>query len=306
MPPRSRETRPATGLSYAAILFLLALTLPARSHATSARPDEPQDTLPDQTPQRMVVDLTPAPGTTQRILVLAPPHPRATLILLPGGTGDIGIARNGTLHHTQNFLLRMRAEWVAHGYAVIIPDALTHNSPQAHTSLQTHTSLRAHTTLRDTRSSPTYGELVVSLARYARTQHAIPVFLVGTSQGTIAATNGAARAAAGLIAGLVLTETVALPGHLSTETVFDAHPQNVRVPVLIIANQEDACPVASPRMATQIAQAMTHAPEVRLLSVSGGPEHAAKPCRSRSAHGYEGMETSVSRMILSWLQAHGA
>ncbi|MFT8472548.1 alpha/beta hydrolase [Acetobacter persici] len=300
MPPRSRGPRPATGLSYAAILFLLALTLPARSHATSTRPDGPPDTLPDQMPQRMVVDLTPAPGVTQRILVLAPPHPRATLILLPGGTGDIGIARNGALHHTQNFLLRMRAEWVAHGYAVIIPDALTHNSPQ------THTSRRAHTTLRGTRSSPAYGELVVSLARYARTQHAGPVFLVGTSQGTIAATNGAARAAAGLIAGLVLTETVALPGHLSTETVFDAHPQNVRVPVLIIANQEDACPVASPRMATQIAQAMTRAPEVRLLSVSGGPEHAAKPCSSRSAHGYEGMETSVSRMILSWLQAHGA
>ena len=300
MPPRSRGTRPATGLSYAAILFLLALTLPARSHATSAWPDGPQDTLPDQTPQRMVVDLTPAPGITQRILVLAPPHPRATMILLPGGSGDIGIARNGTLHHTQNFLLRMRAEWVAHGYAVIITDTLTHNSPQ------TQTSLRAHTTLRGTRSSPAYGELVVSLARYARTQHAGPVFLVGTSQGTIAATNGAARASAGLIAGLVLTETVALPGHLSTETVFDAYPQNVRVPVLIIANQEDACPVASPRMATQIAQAMTHAPEVRLLSVSGGPEHATKPCSSRSAHGYEGMETSVSCMILSWLQAHGA
>lgn len=300
MPPRSRGTRPATGLSYTAILFLLALTLPARSHAASAQPDGPQDTLPDQTLQRMVVDLTPAPGVTQRILVLAPPHPRATLILLPGGTGDIGIARNGALHHAQNFLLRMRAEWVAHGYAVIIPDALTHNSPQAHTSLW------AHTTLRGTRSSPAYGELVVSLARYARTQHAVPVFLVGTSQGTVAATNGAARAAAGLIAGLVLTETVALPGHLSTETVFDAHPQNVRVPVLIIANQEDACPVASPRMATQVAQAMTHAPEVRLLSVSGGPRHAAKPCSSRSAHGYEGMEASVSRMILSWLQAHGA
>ncbi|WP_215762929.1 hypothetical protein, partial [Acetobacter sp. P1H12_c] len=70
MPPRSRGPRPATGLSYAAILFLLALTLPARSHAASARPDGPQDTLPDQTTQRMVVDLTPAPGVTQRILVL--------------------------------------------------------------------------------------------------------------------------------------------------------------------------------------------------------------------------------------------
>ncbi|KXV65245.1 hypothetical protein AD949_05010 [Acetobacter orleanensis] len=236
--------------------------------------------------QSTVVDLPLQDGMTQRVLMTGPSNPRATLLLLPGGTGDIGIRRDGTLRHAQNFLLRMRTDWVAHGFAVLVPDTLNHAS------------------LRGRRSSPAYGALVDTLAHYAHAQFHAPVFLIGTSQGTIAATNGAARAPAELIAGLVLTETVSLPGHVSTETVFDAQPHNVRVPVLIIANQQDACPVASPLMAAHIAQAMTQAPSVQIRSVSGGPGHPAKPCSSLSAHGYYGMEQSVSALILSWIQEH--
>lgn len=286
--PRSRR---GPGQIAPFIAALCALMAPAASHATTAPPTQ----AIAQAIQSDVLDLPLKDGFTQRVLFIRPDHPPAssqppplaTLILLPGGTGDIGIERNGALRHSENFLLRMRTDWVAHGFAVLVPDTLN------------------HTSLRGTRSSTFYGNLVDTLASYARTQLQAPVFLIGTSQGTIAATNGAAHAPGGLIAGLVLTETVSLPGHLSTETVFDAHPQNVRVPVLIIANQDDACPVASPRMAPRIALAMTQAPEVILRSVSGGPQDdAAKPCSSLSAHGYYGIEQSVSALILSWIQAH--
>ena len=100
---------------------------------------------------------------------------------------------------------------------------------------------------------------------YAHTQARAPVFLVGTSQATIAAPNGASHAHAGLISGVMLTASVSLPGRLSRETVFDADLQGVRVPALVLANRDDACDVAPASMAPRIAAAMLGSPSVRVI-----------------------------------------
>lgn len=234
-----------------------------------------------------VVDLRLGDGVNQRALYDAPPRPRATLVMLPGGTGEIGLRRDGDLRHADNFVVRTRADWVARGYAVLIPDTIDREN------------------LRGVRSSPAYGRLVDDLAAYAREQAPGPVFLMGTSQGTIAAVNGAAHARPGLIAGVVLTEAVSVPGRLSTETVFDADPQGVRVPVLIVANRDDACRVAPPDMAPRIAASLTHAPDVRIQSVSGGTQRSDRACGSLSPHGYYGIEPEVIGGIAGWLRAHG-
>jgi hypothetical protein len=234
-----------------------------------------------------VVDLPLGDGLDQRVLYDTPPHPRATLVMLPGGSGDIGVRRDGDLRHEDNFVVRTRADWVARGYAVLIPDAVDQGN------------------LRGVRSSPAYGRLVDGLAAYARDQASAPVFLVGTSQGTIAAINGAAHARPGLIAGLVLTESVSVPGRRSTETVFDADPQGVRVPVLVVANRDDVCDVAPPEMAPRIAAALTRSPSVRILAVSGGTQRSERACGSLSPHGYHGIEQEVVSGIAEWLQAHG-
>lgn len=234
-----------------------------------------------------VVDLPVEGGLRQRVLYDAPPNPRATLVMLPGGSGDIGVRRDGDLRHRDNFVVRTRGDWVARGYAVLIPDSVAQGN------------------LRGVRSSPAYGRLVDGLAAYARDHALAPVFLVGTSQGTIAAMNGAAHARPGLIDGLVLTESVSVPGRRSTETVFDADPQAVRVPVLIVANRDDACAVAPPEMAPRIAAALTRSPSVRVISVSGGMQGSDRACASLSPHGYHGIEPEVVGGIATWLHTHG-
>jgi pimeloyl-ACP methyl ester carboxylesterase len=234
-----------------------------------------------------VVDLPLGAGLTQRVLYDAPPHPRATLVMLPGGSGDVGVRRDGDLRHDDNFVVRTRSDWVTRGYAVLIPDTID----------------RAN--LRGVRSSPAYAELVDGLAAYAHSQASAPVFLLGTSQGTIAAMNGAAHARSGLISGVVLTESVSVPGRLSSETVFDADPQNVRVPALVVANRKDACDVAPPSMAPRIAAAMTRSPNVRVLEISGGVQKSKKACGSLSPHGYYGIEGQVIASITAWMRAHG-
>jgi hypothetical protein len=65
----------------------------------------------------------PVAGLTERILYLSPPAARATIVMLAGGSGDIGIQIDGRLEHDDNFVVRTRALWLELGYAVVIPDA---------------------------------------------------------------------------------------------------------------------------------------------------------------------------------------
>ena len=198
-------------------------------------------------------------GGQQRALYVAPPRPRATLVMLPGGDGDIGIDADGNLRHADNFVVRSRDLWVAAGFAVLIPDAVNDQN------------------LRGLRSSPAYAALVGALVETAHAQAPGPVFLFGTSQGAIAAMNGAAHLRSGQIAGVVLSEAVSVPGG-SHETVFDAHPAQVNVPALVIANSDDRCGVSPPQEAPSIAAAMTAAPSVTVLPVSGGNQRSSRDC----------------------------
>lgn len=220
-------------------------------------------------------------GLTQRLLYVAPAAPRAVLVMLPGGAGDIGIAGDGSLRHGDNFLVRTRARFAALGFAVLIPDAAGTRS------------------LRGRRSTPAYGGIVAALVRAAGQMSGRPVFLLGTSQGAIAAVNGAAHMAKGTIAGLVLTESVSRRGG-SGETVFDADPAAVTAPVLIIANDDDACPVAPPADAARIARSLKSAADVQVVHASGGLK-VGQDCGSRSPHGYWGMDEQVVGLIADWI-----
>jgi len=130
-----------------------------------------------------------------------------------------------------------------------------------------------------------------------------PVFLLGSSQGSIAAMNGAAHAVPGSVAGVVLTESVSVLGG-SHERVFDADPARVTVPALVVANRDDACDVAPPADAPRIAAAMTHSPTVKVLTVSGGVTRSVKACGSLTPHGYYGIEDQVVDAIARWMDAH--
>ncbi len=238
---------------------------------------------PDTAPS--VTDLMLASGEKQRVLYLAPPSPRATVVMLPGGAGNLGLALDGTIRHGNNFLVRTRQMWTAKGYAVLIPDWIDRES------------------LRGERSSPEYAAVVRELIQYAQSRASVPVFLIGTSQGSIAAANGAAHALPGSIAGVVLTESVSRLGG-SHETVFDAGLSDIRVPALVVANRDDACNVAPPQDAQKIAAAMTHAPEAHVAEVSGGTDRAKRDCDALTPHGYYGIEDKVIGIISDWIGGH--
>jgi hypothetical protein len=262
---------------------IIAAALPSKAKAQTGKPG----ITAGETSER-VVNIPLSSGALQRLLILVPPHPKAAIVMLPGGSGDVGIERGGDLRHDNNFVVRSRGLWAARGYAVLIPDTIDGAN------------------LRGLRSEPKYAQVVTDLIAYAKSSIApsgvLPVFLLGTSQGSIAAMNGAAHAAAGTLAGVVLTESVSMMGG-SRETVFNATPDRVHVPALIVANSDDRCDVAPSVMAPKIAAAMTNSPDVKVETVSGGTTRSKKACGSLTPHGYYGIEDRVVDLIARWMDA---
>jgi hypothetical protein len=258
-----------------ALTLLLAILSAGYGHAQAVDVASPNERM---------IDLPLRGGDYQRVLLLVPPKPKAVIVMLPGGSGDVGFSHGGDIRHDDNFVVRTRNLWTAQGYAVLIPDSIDRGN------------------LRGMRSSPEYARVVGSLIGLAHDQVAVPVFVLGTSQGSIAAMNGAAHAPPGTLAGVILTESVSVMGG-SHETVFDADPQDVRVPALVLANQDDRCDVAPPAMAPKIAAAMRHDPDVKVTTVSGGVTKSAKDCGSLSPHGYFGIENQVVNLICDWMQS---
>ncbi len=254
--------------SFIVMLVGAALFLPAGSNAQPAA----------------VRDLPLTGGGQQRVLYARPSSLRGTIVMLPGGAGDVGIGADGDLAHGKNFVVRTRDLWLARGYAVVIPDALGGQN------------------MRGLRSSAEYAQAVQDLVGFAHAEAPGPVFLLGTSQGSIAAMNGAAHLSKDKLAGLVLTEFVSRQSK-SGETVLDASPGNVAVPVLIVANRDSACRVAPAEDAPRIAAALTHAPEAKVVYLAGGVTRS-KDCGSELPHGYFGIESVAVDQIVAWLNAH--
>lgn len=238
-------------------------------------------------PAQSVIALTLPSGGRMQALLAVPAQPVGAIVMFPGGDGELGLNPDGSIRHDDNFVVRTRSQWLARGYAVLIPDAPSVDEA-------------APRTLRGRRSTPAYAAWVGALAARARSAVAEPVFLLGTSQGAIAAANGAEHAAPGALAGLILMEAVSRLGG-SHESVFSTNLSAIRSPVLIVANRDDRCDVAPPDDAPRIAAALTQAPSVRVLKVSGGADVSRRACGSLSPHGYDGIEAPVIAAVAGWM-----
>ena len=234
------------------------------------------------TAETFVTDLPLEDGGSQRVLYAAPANPRGALVMLPGGNGMVEIGNDGSIRRMgQNFLLRTLPLWQAQGFAVAVI------TPPNGMSLFGH---------RHTRPMPPR-----SARRSTRPRRAnVPVWLVGTSQGSTAAVGGGARLG-GKLAGIVMTSSVT--GRSSSgETLFDSEPGLVAVPALIVANTGDACPASPPGDAPKIAAALAHAPRKEVVYMQSIAIEG-QPCEAMSPHGYFGIETATVERIAAWIGA---
>ena len=212
------------------------------------------------------------------------------MILFTGGDGVLNLQKSGnTLKSNGNFLIRVRLDFVAAGYNVAAVD-----TPSDQPSL------------RFFRTSPGHAIDIKGVANYLRGLSQGPLWLIGTSCGTVSAASVAARLAPGGPDGIVLTSTITTGQCLGATSVYSTNLNSIRVPVLIVSHTADLCPV-SPMSGSQVlAERMKATTDARFLSFSGGNKPESGPCEPFSPHGYFGIESQVTTAIIAWMEAHPA
>jgi len=216
-------------------------------------------------------------GVTETVLFDAAPQPIASIVLFPGGNGVID-------EEPDNFVLRIRGSFAAQNLSVAAIDA-----PSDH---------RAGVPI-DFRNTPEAAEDAAAVVAFLRSKAAVPVWLLGTSNGSVSASNAAARLGPGQVAGIVLTSSVWAGG------MSNAALGAIAVPVLIVHNRDDGCRLSPFASAAAALDVLAKAPAKELLAVSGG-RLSSPACKAHSPHGYYGIEDQVVPPVIAWIKAQTA
>lgn len=253
-----------TGWLRAGLALLLALgTLPVAAQGTRS-------------------DLPTRAGVTVALYVQRVPGARATLLLLPGGRGGFGRMVDGR-PDSLNFLVRSAPLFAAQGFHVAI---LGRPSDREDLDFATRISAEHLTDIERT-------------VAHLRAELQAPVWLVGTSRGTISAAAAAIRLQ-DAVAGLVLSASVTArdrPGGLPTQDLAA-----IRVPTLVIHHRDDACPICRPGDTAAVVRGLVNAPvRERILIEGGGPAEGDR-CEALHWHGFVGTEAETVGRIAEFVR----
>lgn len=260
--------------------FLAWPALPARAQLTS---------------EAVTVDVRP--GVTMRYLAITGAEPPvATAVLFSGGNGALKLSPKGEFGGTlsANFLIRTREDFARQRLFVAAVDAASDHAAGMDGNV---------------RNSPTHAQDIGKVLSNIMTRTSAPLWLIGTSAGTMSAANAAARLAKSQSRphGLVLTspQTTLSPGQCG-KSVYDAPLAAIEGPVLIVSHREDACPCSPGTSATadRLMAALTHAAPKENRIFTGGKPPLSGPCDARAPHGYFGIEDEVVNFIVDWIKGH--
>jgi pimeloyl-ACP methyl ester carboxylesterase len=221
------------------------------------------------------VDVPTRPGVTQPVYITAAPAPKASVILFPGGSGVVVQVRN-------NFLLRVAPQFVAQGITVAVID-----TPSDHPS-----GMGAQA-----RATAEHVTDIAAVVAMLKTRSPAPIWLIGTSRGSISAANAAANIGPPRIAGVVLTSSVWQGGMAGVAL------DQIRVPALVVHNRDDGCRESPFSDTAAMMGRMRQATVKELVAVSGGALRSG-PCDALSPHGYYTIEDQVVPAIIAWIKTH--
>ena len=232
--------------------------------------------------------LSTRPGVTVGVLLVTPEQPpAASVVLFPGGHGRLNLSPSGMGWGTGNFLVRTRARFAEHGLLAAVVDS---PSDQGTDGLWKFRTTEAH------------AQDVATVVAMLRERASVPVWLVGTSAGTISAANAAARRREPMASGLVLTSTVTRTSRQLLYSVEDVKLRDIAVPTLFVHHREDGCPSTPYADVGHTMKRLSGAPRVELLSFSGGDPPRSVACEAFSPHGFLGIEEQVVAAIANWIK----
>ncbi|RTL20353.1 MAG: hypothetical protein EKK52_10580 [Burkholderiales bacterium] len=222
----------------------------------------------------------------------------AVLMLLVGGGGALDLDEAGCPRRLRgNTLVRSLPAFHAEGLATALVDAP--EGWRGDDGLGGERIFGRHA--RD------LGRVVADL----RQRTGAAVWVVGTSRGSLSAANAAARLDGSQAPdGVVLSSVVSVGAQSqrkpwAAHTVFDLPLEQVRAPVLLIAQAEDRCVASPPEALPRIAARLVAAVRLENVLVTGGPGRPAPgvdACEGRSPHGYLEQEAEVAAGIARFVR----
>jgi pimeloyl-ACP methyl ester carboxylesterase len=245
-----------------------------------------------------VVTVDVRPGVTISYLgVTGGGQPKAAVILLAGGNGALNLAPSGAIGSglAANFLIRTRGQFARQGFYVAALDAASDRQAGMDGA---------------TRLSPQYAQDIAKVIAEVKKRTGLPVWLVGTSAGTLSAASAAARIAQAELRpnGIVLTSTMTTLSAADNcgKSVYDTALAAIKVPVLVVSHREDncACTPGGAAAGAKLLAALAGTSSREHKVVTGGSPPLSGPCDARAPHGFFGIEESVVLAIADWIKSH--
>lgn len=237
--------------------------------------------LPLQAAENLL-QLESRPGVTIPVFYIKAAQARASVILLPGGYGGIGALRAGK-PTGQNFLVRSRDFFAEAGLNVAVMSKASDWDDLTYAD----------------RITPAHVHDIQVLVDFLHKDTGLPVWLVGTSRGTISATAAAIAFGDEKLAGLVLASSIvntAVTGAIPRQALDRIH-----IPVLLIHHRQDACAICNPGAVPGVLDALKNAPVKKLVWVAGGDNPSGDACGALHYHGYIGIEKATVDTISAWM-----
>ncbi len=219
------------------------------------------------------LDVPVRPGVTEPVYITPAAKPVGTVVLFPGGSGVVGAVRN-------NFLLRVAPRFSEAGFNVAVVD--TPSDQPGGMGWQF-------------RATAEHGRDVAAIVVAVKARLSAPLWLIGTSRGSVSAGNGAVVAGPGAVAGVVLTSSVWMRG------MPQVAAERIKVPTMIVHNRDDGCSESPFDGVEPFRARLTAAPSVKFVPVSGGTSRS-EPCQAMSPHGYLGIEDRAVGPIIAWMR----
>jgi pimeloyl-ACP methyl ester carboxylesterase len=235
--------------------------------------------------QVSVKDIPTRPGVTQRVLLIKPEQPVASVVLFAGGNGLVHIGPDGNIGRGGNFLVRTRELFAQQNLAVAVVDAPSDRVEGPG--------------LEYFRQTADHAVDIEHVVAFLRKEVNAPLWLVGTSRGTVSVANAAIRLGGKGIDGIVLTS--AIVGN-DRERVPAMNIAAIKVPTLVVHHEDDQCRIC---LFSDVKSLMDGLESTRseLVAFTGGGPARGKPCEARHYHGFIGIEDDVVKRIADWIKA---
>lgn len=231
-----------------------------------------------------VKEVSTRAGVTLTFVYARAENPVAMAVLFQGGGGNIGIFPNGSMR-VESFLSGGAQRFTRNGISVVIPDV-----PSDRRSLD------------DFRHTAEHAQDNAALFAFLRQQAKLPVWAIGTSNGSLSAAASSTHLKDQGPDGLVLTSSVTKSFAAAAHRVTLAPLGEVKVPVLLVHHKRDGCMVTPYDAMPALMSALSAAPKVELITVEGGYPNG-NPCHT-GHHQFLGIEAAVTQDIADWIKRY--